>query len=428
MLKSSQSGFAHILLIILLILGIALGVYIIQKQTNLFSKAGPSTTVEFFDLTGNPISQTPSAKVKVKLTSPGWNSSSSLFGIKAAYAQVAPPSRTNPVPYPPEKVTAVAVPCNSLNGKSPVKITWSQPQTKIRPALFYKIEKTIKGTDWNVIGYTEANPLALEFTDANALKNSWFAYRVTAAGTTANPGYGAPSNSNWVLTNNCQVPPHPTPTPTATPTATPTTTVTVAPTVTPTVSAPVEIKTVSVMLSEDPNFTIAKSIVWNTDAASMVIDYTFSTSYPGIKTLYVRFKGSNGEVKDGNPIPATINLVAISTPVITPLPTPTLTPIPSATPIYYIKVTSPNGGETLQKGQSKRITWESNGVDGVYVGYDPGSGYPYWIVTGSPNKNYLDWTINIGNSTKAKIYIYGYKTGGGNVVTDISDDFFNVTN
>lgn len=114
----------------------------------------------------------------------------------------------------------------------------------------------------------------------------------------------------------------------------------------------------------------------------------------------------------------------------TPTPTPISTPIASR----YVKVISPNGGETLQRGTTYRISWESNKIDKVMIGWSTGSGSLDWISTDvrtSPAQgvNSYDWVVDTGNSTNTqfKIEIRGYETGEGSVV-DQSDNFFTVIN
>jgi hypothetical protein len=111
-----------------------------------------------------------------------------------------------------------------------------------------------------------------------------------------------------------------------------------------------------------------------------------------------------------------------------PTPIPTSTPTPTPNIARWIKVVSPNGGETLQVGNTYRIAWNSSpNIDSVYLGYSLGAGSLNWIATRLPNTGYYDWKIYIGNSTNSqiKIYVLGYQTGYGSA-DDYSDNFLTV--
>lgn len=60
MMNLQQKGFAHILLLLLLIIGIVVGIYLVSKQTNLFPKT-------FLPKIG---SQDPSVSVKTEYKNP----------------------------------------------------------------------------------------------------------------------------------------------------------------------------------------------------------------------------------------------------------------------------------------------------------------------------------------------------------------------
>lgn len=108
-------------------------------------------------------------------------------------------------------------------------------------------------------------------------------------------------------------------------------------------------------------------------------------------------------------------------PRITPTPTPTPAPL-------WITITKPNGGETLQVGQTYRITWSaSSKIDTVSIGYKSCDSCLDWIAFSTPNLGYYDWNVDVGSTvnTQFKIEITGYQTGVGSV-TDLSDNFFTV--
>lgn len=96
----------------------------------------------------------------------------------------------------------------------------------------------------------------------------------------------------------------------------------------------------------------------------------------------------------------------------------------TTTPGRSIKVTSPNGGETLRVGDVYRITWDSTpGIDKIFIAYTSQAGNN-WIDTSLPNTGFYNWTVNVGNTTNTqfKIEISGYDSVGS--VTDQSDNFF----
>lgn len=86
---TSEKGFSHLLLIVLLIAGIGVGTFLVQQRLNIFPKA--SSAITFVDENGTEISETDSPLVKIKLTSPWAYQDSqvevnSLFTIESANA------------------------------------------------------------------------------------------------------------------------------------------------------------------------------------------------------------------------------------------------------------------------------------------------------------------------------------------------------
>jgi hypothetical protein len=95
-----------------------------------------------------------------------------------------------------------------------------------------------------------------------------------------------------------------------------------------------------------------------------------------------------------------------------------------------IKITSPNGGETLTKGQTYRIMWTSSGrIDDVSIGYTPDDvSNMNWIQDNNiANTGYFDWKVDTHRTTKTqlKIYIMGYNTSGESVES-YSNGYFTV--
>ncbi len=109
--------------------------------------------------------------------------------------------------------------------------------------------------------------------------------------------------------------PSPSPSASATDSSTPTPTAT-----------PIAITTASVLLAEDPDFTV------NTESVGVGSTYyNFSDSTIGYKNLYAKFIASDGTEKKANPYPAIIQLIS-PTPTPTDSPTPTPTDTPTDTP------------------------------------------------------------------------------------------------
>ncbi len=94
----------------------------------------------------------------------------------------------------------------------------------------------------------------------------------------------------------------------------------------------------------------------------------------------------------------------------------------------WIKVTSPNGGETLRVGETYTITWQSSpNIDKVTIGYKACPSCLDWIANNIPNTGSYNWKVFVGNTTntKFKIYVIGYWTGHGSN-SDTSDSDFTV--
>jgi hypothetical protein len=94
----------------------------------------------------------------------------------------------------------------------------------------------------------------------------------------------------------------------------------------------------------------------------------------------------------------------------------------------WVKVTSPNGGETLEVGKNYTITWDSSdNVDKIMLGWSWGPGSLNWIATQLPNTGSYNWNVNVGNTTRTqfKIRVIGYYTGHGSD-SDESDNYFTV--
>lgn len=103
-------------------------------------------------------------------------------------------------------------------------------------------------------------------------------------------------------------------------------------------------------------------------------------------------------------------------------------PTPTPTPQTSLTVTSPNGGEVLNTGQTYRITWNStSNINKVTLGYSFGPNSLNWIADNIPNIGYYDWSVNAYYPTdmQVKIEVDGYSINSGQV-SDQSDNFFTV--
>ncbi len=92
---------------------------------------------------------------------------------------------------------------------------------------------------------------------------------------------------------------------------------------------------------------------------------------------------------------------------------------------YYIQITSPNGGETFNRGDTVTVTYNYN-IPGTQV-------YFYYTFTGDPN----DWfsrgaieatgTYNwVADDTPSDVYLIKIFALNDNSVSDITDDYFSV--
>jgi hypothetical protein len=97
----------------------------------------------------------------------------------------------------------------------------------------------------------------------------------------------------------------------------------------------------------------------------------------------------------------------------------------------FVKIISPNGGETFQNGDQATISWEPNEVSTVAISLSTGPGSSSHITsTIDASLGSYTWTINKGAmvETNYKIKITGYPSGGYGNPIDESDDFFSILN
>ncbi|MDP6861177.1 MAG: Ser-Thr-rich GPI-anchored membrane family protein [Candidatus Marinimicrobia bacterium] len=92
-----------------------------------------------------------------------------------------------------------------------------------------------------------------------------------------------------------------------------------------------------------------------------------------------------------------------------------------------ITVTSPNGGENIERGNTYGITWDSENLSGNYVGIQLYiSGSQIANITGyTTDDGYYDWSIHTGQteSNMYQIKIYDYYDDS---VYDLSDNYFTI--
>lgn len=119
-----------------------------------------------------------------------------------------------------------------------------------------------------------------------------------------------------------------------------------------------------------------------------------------------------------------------------PTATPTPTPVPTATPQAgdYVKVNSPNGGQTFNSGDQITISWEANNFGTFYVYVVDNQQTATTVTTdysgnlsGSISRSYT-WTINLGSgtTTQFRVRIAAYKLGQSGFGEDYSDNYFTI--
>lgn len=258
MMRLNQRGALQIIIVLLLIGGIAATVFLAQKTQIFRPKATLATNISFVDDSGNTITTTTSATVKLKVTSPEW---------------FQPTASPTPSTTPSGKVS----PCGNYGDVNSDMVVTLADADMVREAVNGRINFT---SEQKIRGDLDGNG---EITSVDAL---YIRRYVSGADKTFKV---------------C-----PTPTPKSKPTKEP------KPTKKPRVKGEsTGVITMSVILAEDPNFTSnVKTVNFTTDP----IAYTFSTSNTGPKTLYAKFVASDGREQNANPFPVTITLVVNSSP------------------------------------------------------------------------------------------------------------------
>jgi len=96
-------------------------------------------------------------------------------------------------------------------------------------------------------------------------------------------------------------------------------------------------------------------------------------------------------------------------------------------PEPIIKVLSPNGGERLISGSSKRIDWLSENIQNVKISYTTNNGFNWvTIVQSTPSTGFYTWNpVPDVLSNLCKIRVYDASDGEP---SDVSDSVFTITN
>lgn len=96
-------------------------------------------------------------------------------------------------------------------------------------------------------------------------------------------------------------------------------------------------------------------------------------------------------------------------------------------PERVVKVKSPNGGEKIISGTSRRIEYEAENIENVKISYTTNGGYNWvTIAESTPPVNFYTWApVPNVNSANCKIRIDNAKDG---LPSDVSDSVFTITN
>jgi hypothetical protein len=101
----------------------------------------------------------------------------------------------------------------------------------------------------------------------------------------------------------------------------------------------------------------------------------------------------------------------------------------TGSPASTITVTSPNGGEYLERGTTKRITWTSSGSVGSYVKIELLKGSTVVQTLQSRTENdgsYSSWTI-FSRLDRGSDYRIRISSTANPAITDTSNNYFTIT-
>jgi hypothetical protein len=98
--------------------------------------------------------------------------------------------------------------------------------------------------------------------------------------------------------------------------------------------------------------------------------------------------------------------------------------------IEVVRVTSPNGGETLTSGNTLTIQWKTNKtirpVAKTVLKYTTDGSTWKKIKTLTDNPESFNWKVPAESSTKCKVKVILKDASGVNIGTDVSDKVFKI--
>lgn len=428
---SAQKGFAPLFVIITLLLGLAAGVYLVQKQTQLKPKASGENVIFVKDM-GNgkyePITSSTTNTVLIKLTSPAW------------------PYTTNIQANKPNKevsnTTQPGLGVGKLKDTDKDGFTDSE-EGKIgtnHKTICPRLEKKGKTDGWppdvnndGVVNDKDASFL-IPFMDQKRKQSKKKYDKRYDLNTDKKIDEKDLDVIKKYFLRSCNKPLQPTPTstPYAIPTNTPTPIITPIPVPIPTdaprptdiptptyIPSPITspnpteapITTVSITISEDPNFTNKEVLPYKDEPFS----YTFKNTTSGQGYLYVMFNSSKGGSQKAYPFPATIKFTCgVSCPV-RPSSSPYQTSLPTPRPT----IAGFSNIKANMTGFKSDITFDYSGpptpyfrVDAIAIIVNPSYGKDTLedFMTGkssplSKDKIYFNWKgYRCGNWIYYKIY------------------------
>lgn len=280
--KLNQKGFVQVVFLIILLAGLAAGIYLVG-QTQIFKpKASLGANISIVDSSGSPIASTSSATVLVKAISPEWIQPT-LSPTSTITPTPTPTTSPSPTPTPYGKKP----PCGNYGDVNQDGVVTNADAALVRLIVNGKVSPTAEQrvrADVNGKG---------GITSVDAL----YIRRYVSGVDKTFPVCPKPTKKSGVLGE----------------------------------STSFAVVTATVVLAEDPNFT---SNVKTVNFTTNPIEYIFSSSTAGTKTLYAKFIASDGQQQNANPFPVTINLVAL---------TPSPTPSPVISSRVFVTSTTYNG-------------------------------------------------------------------------------------
>lgn len=325
-LLSNQKGALQIFFLAIILVGIVGGIYLVSQTQVFRSKASSGITIQFVDDNGQDITSTASPTVKLKFSDPGgWGTQSFNF-VNAANAQSSP------------GVLRVDLSNASADGNH---VAWADKGTQaqtFKPNTTYTFSFSYRSNVVWEFRNRDAGVLTLNPNDSPNFKNMSETKKIeTDINGASCDNYGGDDKCHLLIhmygngyleikdisvtgvndKGNQTILISPSPDWTGWTTclsdwggtcSTGGQPVVPGSTTPPAVGAG-EVVSV-VIVAEDPNFSTNMKHFSVDDFKTKAMSYTFSSTTPGIKTLYSKFVSSAGKEKQGFPYPATIELVA----------------------------------------------------------------------------------------------------------------------